>query len=49
MVPAVDFRKLEEVFVILEKREVPDDADFEAAQDESLFAGSPTRAAAEAP
>ena len=34
--PAVDFRRLEEVFVILERRELPADADY-ATDDESLW------------
>ncbi len=37
--PAVDFRKLEEVFVILERRELPDDDEF-SDDDEGLWPGA---------
>ncbi len=37
--PAVDFRKLEEVFVILERRELPDDEEF-SDDDEGLWPGA---------
>jgi rod shape-determining protein MreC len=43
--PAVDFGKLEEVFVILERRELPADADFSSA-DESLWQAPPPQAEA---
>ncbi len=45
--PAVDLGKLEQVFVILEKRDLPDPEEF-AAPDENLFTGF-TDAVAEAP
>jgi rod shape-determining protein MreC len=40
--PAVDFGKLEEVFVILERRELPAAADF-TTSDESLWLGPPAQ------
>jgi rod shape-determining protein MreC len=46
IVPAVDFTRLEEVFVILEQRQIPADESFSAA-DEGLWAGAPKTATAE--
>jgi rod shape-determining protein MreC len=42
--PAVDFSRLEEVFVILEQRQIPTDAQFSSA-DDGLWASPPTATA----